>query len=345
MLEENSMKKTKNIMAFVLIVAVLFGTLAMFVGCAEPTQSIKTKEELVSFMTEGSDTKLLLENDIELDTEGQVFSMQKNFRLDLNNKTLTVRATAGVEIAEDAELKMTNGTINFVDVPNGRSAINLLGGLELDGVKMSAQTGSLILPRKGSTLTIKNSEITGQTYAVSTNANTAVATDQAVSINISNSKLTATSDSGNNGDDCAMMINIPANVMVENSEIVGDRQSMIVRGGNVTVKNTTITNNATYANKTQYLSAKWGSGNEVPMAGIVVGNRHAQGVAQTAYQYKSNLTLQNVTFDVENGNGSNIPDVYAYANENADYGVEIMRDSLSYNIVNGSNANVEINAL
>lgn len=76
-----------------------------------------------------------------------------------------------------------------------------------------------------------------------------------------------------------------------------------------TVKNSTVKSNATtdtiqQNNWDQYDNKKWGSGNEVPVAAVVVSNRGAEGAI--SYPYDATLTSTNSSFIIAN----NLP-VYA----------------------------------
>jgi hypothetical protein len=76
-----------------------------------------------------------------------------------------------------------------------------------------------------------------------------------------------------------------------------------------TVKNSTVKSNATtdtiqQNNWDQYDNKKWESGNEVPVAAVVVGNRGAEGAI--SYPHDATLTSINSSFIIAN----NLP-VYA----------------------------------
>ena len=84
---------------------------------------------------------------------------------------------------------------------------------------------------------------------------------------------------------------------------------MIVRCGTANIKDSTLV--CTAADKSlwaKYDSKNWGSGNEVPVAALVAGNRSGA----TAYPYDTTCTVSNTTFTLGDGNTGRTP-VYAAA--------------------------------
>ena len=92
----------------------------------------------------------------------------------------------------------------------------------------------------------------------------------------------------NDRDTCTVMINVPGTMNIDNCKIYGGRQVLFVRCGTATVNNSTITLSSAYNDAGKYDNKVWGSGNEVPMGAVVVGNR-ADG---TAYDTPCNLHIK-----------------------------------------------------
>ena len=186
----------------------------------------------------------------------------------------------------------TNGNVN-----TGNITVYDNSKLVLDNVEYYA-TGNNIVTIGQANVEIRNSKLSGQTYCISTNA--AKEENYNPIINLQNSELTSRGYGFNaelntsDYDDATILINVPCKLNVNNCKITGNRQSLIVRGGEAIVKNSNLINTGLYANKTKYLTSNWGSGDEVPMAVVVLGNR------SSAYQYSAKLTLTNTTLNSRN---------------------------------------------
>ena len=174
---------------------------------------------------------------------------------------------------------------------------------------------------------INNSTINAAgAYAVSTNASikkaegapvtgdetqiSVVATDPEVKITITNSTLTAGVDynnstgkyeNNNNVEGTALFINVPSVVTVDGSTLVANRQVVMVRGGELEMSDSTI-ELVKDDDVTGDLNMEWGDGTAAPHAAMLLGNMNrASQNPEKAYQYKTTVILDNVTFDVEAG--------------------------------------------
>lgn len=174
--------------------------------------------------------------------------------------------------------------------------------------------GAAIFPAGNATsATITNSNITAGTYAVGTNAQTKngdLVYSYNISVTIENSTLSTTGYNNNDGDTCTVMINVPGTLNIENSTIIGSRQAVVARGGVTSIADSTITLTSPYngSDKNNYDTTTWGSGNNLPMAALVVGN-HAD-----AYKYPATCTLSNTTVTAPDGYKT----VYTYGMESAE---------------------------
>jgi len=144
-------------------------------------------------------------------------------------------------------------------------------------------------------LEIKNStiEVTG-TYGIASNASyddLYNSVTKNAKITIENSTIVASVEGE---DSTGLLINTPdSDVTITDSEITGQRQGAIFRGGKFTVTNTTFNSNGSDTSYADYSSGTWGDGNKVPLAALVVGNN------STGYAWSTTVTLTNVTLKTE----------------------------------------------
>lgn len=218
--------------------------------------------------------------------------------IDLNGQELKIGGTTPIALNNNKSISLKDGTL-VLDNRNGRRvgiAIFEGGSLELNDVNMTTNEVSMVVDRgtNNATVDIIDSVITStDNYVLSTNAGDPE-TGANVVINIKNSTLiTQISDS------TAVLMNIPGTLNIEDSHLEANRQGLIVRCGNATVKNSTVKSNVTtdviQQNSWDYYdSNKWKSGNEVPVAAVVVGNRGAEGAI--SYPHDATLTSINSSF-------------------------------------------------
>lgn len=218
--------------------------------------------------------------------------------IDLNGQELKIGGTTPIVLNSSKSISLKDGTL-VLDNRNGRRvgiAICEGGSLELNDVNMTTNEVSMVVDRgtNNATVDIIDSVITStDNYVLSTNAGDPE-TGANVVINIKNSTLiTQISDS------TAVLMNIPSTLNIEDSHLEANRQGLIVRCGNATVKNSTVKSNVTtdviQQNSWDYYdSNKWKSGNEVPVAAVVVGNRGAEGAI--SYPHDATLTSINSSF-------------------------------------------------
>lgn len=266
-------------------------------------------------------TTVLLTEDVQTSTipvpAGEV-------TLDLNGHTL--RVSDQTTLSGGQKLTLKNGSFIRQGDYNWNSLdFAVIGGasMELDGV---TYTGAGFQPQgQGSTVRIANSAVVSKTYCVSTNASASANHD--VKVEIENSTLKCT-----DADSAAILFNVPGTLTVKDSTLEGGRQALIVRGGTAELSGCELTNRAEYTNTKQYYDSSWGSGNEVPMAGLVVGNR------ANAYQYAATCTLTDTTITVA---GTEVPDIYIYGNAEEGLGATLTYPSgTDYEIVKGGNATI-----
>ena len=268
----------------------------------------------------------------------------KEVNIDLADNTLVLNknvytATSNQE-AYDSEATGTitfkNGTIECAGAyslcPFGK------GKMELDNVTLTSANDSPLFVKHGSTLIVKNSKINAKYYGITTNASNP---NQNVSIVVDNCEITA-------GE--PILVNIPCNLTVTKSTMNGKWHGTVVRGGTATFTDCKIaldyvdSDAADVAANYNWMGATWGSGNNITIAALVLGNH-----APSAYQYPTNVTLKNTTVACEGVNASLFPSVYSYANQGEGLGVTFNYDAAS-NLESGkgpvyNSANIVVNGV
>ena len=246
----------------------------------------------------------------------ELFNSNSNLTIDLNGKTLSITTGGNICVPGGKSFTIKNGTIKANEYANGTIAVfsaDKNANITLDNVTMITN-GSAVFPAGNATsATIIGSNITAGTYAVGTNAsvkNGEPIYSYNVKIKIENSRLSTTGCNKNDGDTCTVMINVPGTLAIENSTIIGSRQAVVARGGVTSIAGSTIKLTSPYngSDKDNYDTTTWGSGNNLPMAALVVGN-HAD-----AYKYPATCTLSNTTVTAPDGYKT----VYTYGMESAE---------------------------
>lgn len=218
--------------------------------------------------------------------------------IDLNGQELKIGGTTPIVLNSSKSISLKDGTLVLENQNSRRVGIAICegGNLELNDVNMTATDVSMVVDKgtNKATVDIIDSVITStDNYILSTNAGNPE-TGANVVINIKNSTLIA-----QHLDSTAVLMNIPGTLNIEDSHLEANRQGLIVRCGNATVNNSTVKSNITtdtiqQKNWDKYDDNKWESGNEVPVAAVVVGNRGAEGAI--SYPYDATLTSINSSF-------------------------------------------------
>ena len=293
----------KRILTVLLAVCLVFalGTVSALADGTTVTSSDKLPEAESGVITLTENVTITKD---ELSTVlNTYFESQESLSIDLNSHTLTLTndEASRVEVPKDKNLTIENGTIIADQQSGGASSVfapQEEASLTFNSITMETNGTAIFPAGSASAVVVNNSNITAGSYAIGTNASVGdggLVYSNDVRITISGSTLTA---------DAPILINVPGTLTVENCTINGKSHGIIARGGNTTVSNTNITlNGSDAANFTQYESGNWGSGNAVPAAGIVVGNR------SNAYDYSASCTVSGST-SVTTSNG--VKAVYAY---------------------------------
>ena len=242
----------------------------------------------------------------------------KNLTIDLNGgkiESLTPHSNGyyyGGLIPASGSLTLINGTIDVAGYVNGFD-VQAGAHLILRDVELNVPKGDAIFPAgNASEIILENCKIVaGANYAVATNNRQS----DNIYIKVTNTTLQAPS--------CALLVNVPCDVIVEDSTIIGGGWGMFVRSGHATIANSTIkttdgdpgANDSRYNTSCEYFAYNasdsdipyWGSGAQAPYAPLIVGDYSNHN----SYNHDTECNLTNVKF--ENANSTKIPDVVVAA--------------------------------
>lgn len=284
---------------------------------------VSTTDELLNALSHTEPGQgVRLTTDIAVNTE---FPLSPNAPtiINLDGHKLSTAPSFFTSIENDEELVVRNGNFELSGArPNNPTlSVHSGGSLVLENVDYTAHNATAIYP-KGDAASVKiiNSNIVSDGFALSTNAN--AVENYGVSIEIVNSTLTTTSDNYY----CTVMVNIPCNLSIDNSNINGRIQALVLRGGNTVIKNSVITNSVVssiYDGLSKFYTSPWLSGNNVAIAAVTVGNYKAK-----AYQYPTNVTIENskITSEHRDNPEIQVPAIFISGNETEGLGA-----SLTYN--------------
>lgn len=245
------------------------------------TQEVAAAEDLANALAEGKTAKLT--KDITL--ENMPSEMLNNTGvINLNNHTLTVNNYVRVS----GNLTIENGTF-----ATGKDvAFDMLegGNLSLANVKGYAESSFVLVNPKSNTMTgsvkITDCELTGRDYCISTNA---TILSSANIINFSKYSLVV-NNTKMSGCETPMLINIPIQVQVNDSQLTGSWQAMVLRGCNATLNNNVFTTTC----EKQANTESQASGNNVPRAALTVLNGAPYSSNAIVYAYDNTFNAENV---------------------------------------------------
>lgn len=272
---------------------------------ANAEEAYKAKDSIITSDTDVIEAAIMDGMPVVLSADAKVDSAvldRAGADIDLNGRELKIGGTTPIVLNSSKSISLKDGTLVLENQNSRRVGIAICegGNLELNDVNMTATDVSMVVDKgtNKATVDIIDSVITStDNYILSTNAGNPE-TGANVVINIKNSTLIA-----QNSDSTAVLMNVPGTLNIEDSHLEANRQGLIVRCGNATVNNSTVKSNVTtdviQQNSWDYYdNNKWGSGNEVPVAAVVVGNRGAEGAI--SYPHDATLTSTNSSFIIAN---------------------------------------------
>lgn len=291
-------------------------------------------ENLTDAIAAADGGTVILQKDIELSTDiGIELEANVPVTVDLNNFTLSVSKKVYTKEELEADSSLTN---NCIDAENGKSITFIDGQLDftcgnvgiyvgkdstvtLNNVDYTCNSDPFLVYENAAALNVIGCEVTAGSdayYCVSTNA--ATPENYGVSINITNSTF--------DGRTCgtAVLFNIPGTLNIDGSTIKGAFHSVIARGGDVTIQNSTLDNQISTKdweeNKDYFNEKNWMDGNRVTLAALTIGNK-----SPNAYQYAVHCTLINTTITV----GKDQRTVHISGNATEDIGAYLTYDKSS----------------
>ena len=292
-MDKFEMKTNKKLLAAFAVLAVAFVVLAAIPAVdadgANPTE-ITDFNGFTDALTNGGN--YILKDDIAgtLDNAKVVSS---DVSIDLNGKTIKLTGGNSITVVKSSfELKSTGdlGKLEYTGfaTTSGVLCVDQNGVLILNHIFFTTD-GSAVFPYgNASEVTIKDSLILAGAYAVGIN-NATVGTN-IVNVEIDHSSLTTMGKSGVYQDNCTVLVNaygVSCNIK-NKSTLTGDRQTLFVRAGTATVENTQINFNNAFTGTISAAEGKWGTGNEVASAAVVVGDKGCDN----AYPGTATLTLK-----------------------------------------------------
>ena len=268
----------------------------------------------VSWATE-SELPAAVNGVIKLTGDATTDTLQDGVTYDLNGHKLTYSGSTHVVgvgktltfMDSSVTGNARGGTLVLSGVTGTTAAINPQEGatLKVSNIKVTC-TGSAFFPQgDAAKVDVTACDVTAPIYCVGTNAGST--NNYNVVITLKNSTFVSnTAD----GDNCAVMINVPGTLNIDNCTITGDRQAVLVRAGTAVITNSDIKTTGKFNEaSTKYHSDAWKSGNEVPAAALTVGN-YQNGPA-SAYLAEAKVTVTNTKLTAENG----VPAIYTDAND------------------------------
>lgn len=279
---------------------------------------ISTLEEFENYIKVGG--RAILNSDItygkkgEKNEQGKTISrsFSKDMKLDLNNNTLTLNSS--VSLNGENIIEIFNGKV-LSDIGYGldSAAIQLFSKskLILTDVDFNSETTGLFAVNNENDTLIKlerTNLIAKGYYGIGTNATPTES--QNVKFIIKDSVVSTKGAA--DGDNSAILFNVKGGVDIENSIIIGDRHAVILRGGiehSIVDSKLEVTGGNSVSN--EYLNGNWSSGNEVPLAAIVIGNRSG------SYPYPTVAKLDGITISAPEKNtvGKEYYGLYVYQND------------------------------
>lgn len=262
----------------------------------------------------GASIKVL--DDIHLSIDDEGFAFTKDCTIDLDGHEIDITCgTQAMSVMNGANVVFKNGFISTSSARVSNTAFQILAGssLTLQNIVFDTTSSALFPIGKDATVKVIDSIMHApNAFAISTNANSAE--NYGVLIEVIRSTLTGNTP---------ILINVPGELFIDDCDITGTMQAVVVRGGNATIKNSRITQDYPdddFDFMVHYFDNRnWGDGNMVNLAAITVGNKHDK-----SYQYPSTVILMNNVISVTGYDSDAFPCLYAWANAAQENGVKVI---------------------
>jgi uncharacterized protein YxeA len=255
--------------------------------------------------------------------------------IDLNGYTLTISESfySGVSYSDgtvvNENITLKNGNVIVND--SGILVVGSNSSLTLDNVVLDSYVSHTIFANgQDATVTIVDSTINQIEGGMTISTNATTSDNYNPVITIDNSTINCEYTDG--WTSSAVFINVPAQVTINDSTIIGEKHAVAMRCGTATITNSTLSRPyaITQSEEDMFTTAtSWsGNGNDIPFATLLIGNRYDD---LTYYNNPASVTLDNVTITAYDENGVQGKTVYMYGNT---------EDTIAQLTYNGSNCTV-----
>ena len=294
------MFKKRKLISIMLTISMML-TLFPFAAFAEeggqaeaeqPQQEQTTPADVATQLPEAVDGVVTLNQDVEvstLPTSGTIDLNGNDLILNTaattvigNGNTLTIKdsSVTAPKKGGSLELKGTSGEVSFFQPTSG-------GTINVENIVITC-TGSAFYPQgDAAAVNITNCDVSAMVYCVATNAGNSA--NSGVKINLKDSIFKG---NGSNFDNCPVFLNVDGTLTMDGCTVIGDRQAVLVRAGKANIINSNITLTGKFTDSNNYESATWGTGNEVPMAALLVGDQTSGSYDADAIVNVSNTTVK-----------------------------------------------------
>lgn len=290
---------------------------------------IATEAQLRAVFDDPAADEIVLAGSVTLN-EGYVLTLTRALSVDLGGFTLQFAAEAGdssigsIHVDANGSLVMKNGDLTFTSPlrlgsNNGTTCVlfaNAGSSVRFENVDITSSTSVAWVAR--ATFTMIGGSITAEgVYGIGTNATVQEGESIYAPANIT---VTGTEEdpveivakggyqTGEEGDGVAVLINVPdSSVTLTWADLTGARQGMVVRGGTATLDHCNVTTEGRCTYGEDYLDREWDTGDEVPQAAIVVGDRKTG-----SYNYPATLNISNTELHIAEGAADSVVLIYAY---------------------------------
>lgn len=290
---------------------------------------IATEAQLRAVFDDPAADEIVLAGSVTLN-DGYVLTLTRALSVDLGGFTLQFAAEAGdssigsIHVEANGSLVMKNGDLTFtsplrLESNNGTTCVlfaNAGSSVRFENVDITSSTSVAWVAR--ATFTMIGGSITAEgVYGIGTNATVQEGESIYAPANIT---VTGTEEdpveivakggyqTGEEGDGVAVLINVPdSSVTLTWADLTGARQGMVVRGGTATLDHCNVTTEGRCTYGEDYLDREWDTGDEVPQAAIVVGDRKTG-----SYNYPATLNISNTELHIAEGAADSVVLIYAY---------------------------------
>lgn len=290
---------------------------------------IATEAQLRAVFDDPAADEIVLAGSVTLN-DGYVLTLTRALSVDLGGFTLQFAAEAGdssigsIHVEANGSLVMKNGDLTFTSPlrlgsNNGTTCVlfaNAGSSVRFENVDITSSTSVAWVAR--ATFTMIGGSITAEgVYGIGTNATVQEGESIYAPANIT---VMGTEEdpveivakggyqTGEEGDGVAVLINVPdSSVTLTWADLTGARQGMVVRGGTATLDHCNVTTEGRCTYGEDYLDREWDTGDEVPQAAIVVGDRKTG-----SYNYPATLNISNTELHIAEGAADSVVLIYAY---------------------------------